>query len=238
MTAPTRRTRAGLAVVLVALGLLLSGLTAPASAATRVVLGGVAVALPAGSTQVVTVNHTRSWRATVVLWQRGPSGWKALARAADGRTGYGGLVVGSRRKQGTGTTPLGTYSLLSAFGTHARATSWKVGYHRITSDDWWVEDNGSAYYNRMRGKSQGGFRWWLTSGPNTSERLADYPRQYEYAINTGFNRAQVRYRGAGIFLHVNGRGATAGCISAPRWFLRTAMARLDPARKPVIAIGR
>ncbi len=90
----------------------------------------------------------------------------------------------------------------------------------------------------MRGKSQGGFRWWLKSGPNTSERLADYPRQYEYAINTGFNYGQVRYRGAGIFLHVNGRGATAGCISAPRWFLRTAMARLDPARRPVIAIGR
>ena len=38
--------------------------------------------------------------------------------------------------------------------------------------------------------------------------------------------------------HVNGRGATAGCISAPRWFLRSAMARLDPARVPVIAIGR
>ncbi|MCW2818065.1 MAG: secreted protein [Marmoricola sp.] len=228
-----------LAAVLTAAGLCLSLLAAPASAAgTRVVLGGVAVALPAGSTQVVTVNHGRSWHAAVVLWERGSSGWRAVARAADGRTGYGGLVVGSKRRQGTGTTPLGTYALPTAFGTHAASSSWRLPYHRTTGDDWWVEDNGSAYYNRMRGKSQGGFRWWLTSGPNTSERLADYPRQYEYVVNTGFNRAQVRYRGAGIFLHVNGRGATAGCISAPRWFMRTALARLDPARKPVIAIGR
>jgi L,D-peptidoglycan transpeptidase YkuD (ErfK/YbiS/YcfS/YnhG family) len=187
---------------------------------------------------VVTVNHGRSWHATVVLWERGRTGWRAVARAGDGRTGYGGLVAGSQRRQGTGSTPLGTYALPSAFGTHAASSSWRLPYHRTTGDDWWVEDNASAYYNRMRGKSQGGFRWWLTSGPNTSERLADYPVQYEYAVVTGFNAGQVRYRGAGIFLHVNGRGATGGCVSAPRWFLRTTLAHLDPARHPVIAIGR
>ena len=58
------------------------------------------------------------------------------------------------------------------------------------------------------------------SGENTSERLQSFPQQYEYAINTSFNLDQVRHRGAGIFFHVNGRGATAGCVSAPRWFLR------------------
>ena len=222
--------------VLVAAGLLLAGLATPASAATRVVLGGVAVSLPAGSTQVVTVNRTRSWHATTVLWERGASGWRAVAKAGDGRTGYGGLVAGSQRRQGTGSTPLGTYALPSTFGSHA--ASGRLPHHRVTGDDWWVEDNASAYYNRMRTRTQGGFRWWLTTGPNTSERLADYPVQYEYAVVTGFNAAQVRYRGAGIFLHVNGRGATAGCVSAPRWFLRTVVGRLDPARRPVIAIGR
>ena len=57
-------------------------------------------------------------------------------------------------------------------------------------------------------------------------------------MNTSFNYSQVRHRGAGIFLHVNGRGATAGCVSVPRWFMRSTMVRLDPARVPVIAIGR
>lgn len=212
--------------------------SAPAAGASIVRLDGVRVALQPGTTQVVTVNRTRSWHARVVLWERGSTGWRAVSGATNGAIGYGGLVRGTRRKQGSGKTPLGTYRLLSAFGTHAREATWDLGYRRIRQGDYWVQDNASAYYNRYRNKAQGGFRWWLTSGVNASERLTDFRTQYEYSINTSFNLSQVRRRGAGIFLHVNGRGATAGCASAPRWFMRTAMARLDPRRVPVIAIGR
>jgi L,D-peptidoglycan transpeptidase YkuD (ErfK/YbiS/YcfS/YnhG family) len=102
-----------------------------------------------------------------------------------------------------------------------------------------VEDNRSRYYNRYRNKARGGFRWWLpASDANSSERLLDFPVQYEYSVVTSYNRAQVRHRGAGIFLHVNGRGATAGCVSAPRPFLRRMMWRLDPDQAPVMAVGR
>ena len=55
---------------------------------------------------------------------------------------------------------------------------------------------------------------------------------------TSFNRRQVRHRGGAIFLHVNGSGATAGCVSAPRPFLRRTLGLLDQDRVPVIAIGR
>ncbi len=211
--------------------------TSPASAAT-VRLDGVNVALPAGTTQVITVNRTRSWHARVTFWRKTASGWQAVRKSTNGRIGYGGLVIGSRRKQGTGTTPLGTYRLLNSFGSHARAAAWNLPYRKVRAGDYWVEDNQSAFYNRYRNKSQGGFRWWLKSGADTSERLKDFPTQYEYAVNTAFNRNQVRHRGAGIFLHVNGSGATAGCVSVPRAFMRLAMNRLDPARLPVIAIGR
>jgi len=210
-----------------------------ARTADRVTLGGVPVRLGAGTTQVVTVDHTRGWHARVTFWVRRGDGWVASMRARDGRTGYGGLVVGSRRHQGTGTTPLGTYRLISVFGTHRDDGGGALPYRRIRAGDYWVEDNGSAYYNRYRSKRQGGFRWWLASNDeNSSERLRDYPVQYEWSVVTAFNRSQVRHRGAGIFLHVNGSGATAGCVSAPQWFLRRAVARLDPARRPVIAIGR
>lgn len=209
------------------------------TAAERVRLGGVPVRLRPGTTQVVTVNHTRGWHARVTWWVHGADGWRAAMRAADGRTGYGGLVAGARRHQGTGTTPLGTYRLISAFGTHRRDPGWALPYRRTRPGDYWVEDNGSAFYNRYRSKRQGGFRWWLpASDVNSSERLRDYPVQYEWSVVTSFNRAQVRHRGAGIFLHVNGSGATAGCVSAPRRFLRRLVARLDPAQRPVVAIGR
>jgi L,D-peptidoglycan transpeptidase YkuD (ErfK/YbiS/YcfS/YnhG family) len=187
----------------------------------------------------VTVNHTRGYHARVGFWTERHGRWHRASFARDGRIGYGGLVAPRRRHQGTGTTPLGTVRLISAFGTHAHAASWDLPYRRIRKGDYWVEDNRSRYYNRYRNKSQGGFRWWLPAGAvNSSERLRAFPVQYEYSVVTSYNREQVRHRGAGIFLHVNGSGATAGCVSAPRAFLRRMMARLDPGQHPVMAVGR
>ena len=78
--------------------------TSPASAAT-VLLDGVTVGLQPGTTQVVTVNHTRGWHARVTFWRR-ISGGLAEGHAGQGRrTGYGGLVVGSRREAGRRARP-------------------------------------------------------------------------------------------------------------------------------------
>lgn len=232
--------------------IVVSGVALPASAAARtgpptdrperratVVLDGVAVALGPGTTQVVTVNHTRGHHARVTWWIHTDRGWQRRRQVRDGRIGYGGLVRGPRRQQGSGTTPLGTYRLISAFGTQPRQDAWALGYRRIRRGDYWVQDNGSDYYNRYRNKRQGGFRWWLpSSDANSSERLSDYGTQYELAVVTSYNRRQVRHRGAGIFLHVNGAGATAGCVSVPRRMMVGLMDVLDATARPVIAIGR
>lgn len=240
MTIPTLTSRALTAVLLLA-GLLLVP-TAPAGAGTgagTVTLDGVRVALKTGTRQVVTVNHTRGSYARVTLWRKSHGRWTNISRTT-GRTGYGGLVAKEDRRQGTGTTPLGTYRLLSTFGTHSRVANWGLAHRRIRSGDYWVQDNRSAHYNRYRNKRQGGFRWRLpASDPNSSERLTDYRTQYEFSFVTGFNYdAQVRHRGSGIFLHVNGSGATAGCVSAPRRFIVLLMNRLEPRLDPLIAIGR
>ncbi|MDR7252686.1 L,D-peptidoglycan transpeptidase YkuD (ErfK/YbiS/YcfS/YnhG family) [Nocardioides sp. BE266] len=212
---------------------------APAAHADSVTLGGVRVELRPGTSQVVTVDHTRGVRATVSLWRLTDAGWKRGLTTRDGRTGYGGLVDGDRRRQGSGTTPLGTYGLTSTFGTHGTDPRAALPHHRIRRGDFWVQDNRSPYYNRLRNQRDGGFRWWLpSSDANSSERLTDFPRPYEWSIVTDFNVEQVRHRGSGIFLHVNGRGATAGCVSAPRRVIRKLVTVLDPARVPVIGIGR
>lgn len=218
---------------------LLAPLPAEAQAPRTVRLDGVTVKLRPGTTQVVTVNHSGGHHARVVLWAHDGDGWEQRLRATDGRIGYGGLVRGVDRRQGTGTTPLGTYDLPWAFGQVPERAAWKLRYRQVRHGDYWVQDNASAYYNRYRNKSQGGFRWRLpSSDPNSSERLKDYRQQYEWSIVTSFNQRQVRHRGSGIFLHVNGSGATAGCVSAPRRFIRALVFRLDPDRRPVIAIGR
>ncbi len=214
---------------------------AAARADTRhVTLGGVSVALRPHTSQVVTVDRTRGYHAHVAFWALQDGRWRRVSQVRDGRIGYGGLVRPRHRVQGSGTTPLGTVRLISAFGRHAPRHAWDLPYRRIRHGDYWVEDNHSRFYNRYRNKSQGGFRWWRSSGvANSSERLRDFPRQYEFSLVTSYNyAAQVRHRGAGIFLHVNGRGATAGCVSAPRSFVARLMGRLRPARVPVMAVGR
>jgi L,D-peptidoglycan transpeptidase YkuD (ErfK/YbiS/YcfS/YnhG family) len=216
-----------------------AGAAAPPGETGPLVLDGVTVAARAQTRQVVTVNRTRGHHARVTYWIKRGDVWLRKRETRDGRIGYGGLVPGRQRRQGSGTTPLGTYPLPSAFGRHRADPAWKLRYRTIRRGDFWVQDNASAYYNRYRHQSQGGFRWWLpTSHPESSERLTGYGRQYEYAVVVGFNVHQVRHRGSGIFLHVNGRGATAGCVSAPRAFLRQLMRRLDPDLHPVLAVGR
>lgn len=226
--------------LLIALLLVLALAPDPAAASDdALVLDGVRVAADPATTQVVTVNHTSGHRARVTFWRLVDGKWKARMRTTGGRIGYGGLVPGDQRVQGTGTTPIGTYALLSVFGTHPKRDAGALDYRRIRRGDYWVQDNASPHYNRYRSRSEGGFRWWLpASNVDASERLTDYRRPYEWSIVTGFNLEQVRHRGSGIFLHVNGRGATAGCVSAPRRFLRALVRRLDPAAVPVIAIGR
>jgi L,D-peptidoglycan transpeptidase YkuD (ErfK/YbiS/YcfS/YnhG family) len=228
---------------LLSVALVATALAVPAPARadiTHVTLGGVRVALREHTEQVVTVNHTRGYHARVDFWVLRDGRWTRLYYVRDGRIGYGGLVAPKQRVQGSGTTPLGTVRLISAFGRHDQEASWNMPYRRIRKGDYWVEDNQSRYYNRYRNRAQGGFRWWIPSSEvNSSERLRDFPVQYEFSVVTSYNYfAQVRHRGAGIFLHVNGSGATAGCVSARRSFLKRTMWRLDPAKVPVMAVGR
>ena len=205
---------------------------------TTVALGGVHVSVPDGGTQVVTVHRTSGACADVRFWAKTDGAWVEELMTADGRIGSGGLVPGDERRQGTSTTPTGTFALPSTFGTHAASNDQKLPHIAITGDSYWVVDNDSAHYNRYRLGSAGGFRHGLSAGDiNASERLADYPVQYEYAVVIDYNHDQVRHRGAAIFLHVNGSGATGGCVGVPRWMMKELFARLDPDANPVIAIG-
>lgn len=213
--------------------------SATAAAGRTVVLDGVKVKLRPRTRQVVTVNRTRGWHARVTFWGLKQGRWRRQFTAHDGRIGYNGLVRPRRRVQGSGKTPLSTFRLPWAFGMHPQRKAWDPSYRKVRRHDYWVLDNQSRHYNRYRHRSQGGFRWRLGAGhPDASERLRDYPQQYEWAVVTSFNSQQVRRRGGAIFLHVNGSGATAGCVSAPRWFLKRTMRRLSAGRVPVIAIGR
>ncbi|GGX91304.1 hypothetical protein GCM10010358_51490 [Streptomyces minutiscleroticus] len=186
-----------------------------------------------GGTQLITAlaARTSSTTGTVTWWDRRHGRW-TRAGSAPARFGANGLAEGRTRRQGTHTTPTGLYRLPFGFGTEAAPEGTQVPYRRVREDSWWCQDNASRSYNR-----------WTEPRPADcraaeSEHLIAYRPQYAHALVVGFNyRAPVRGRGAGIFLHVNGHGATAGCVSVPREAMRRILAWAEPGRAPHIAIG-
>lgn len=185
------------------------------------------------STQVITVKASGSY-ATVTAWAKGASGWKA-AISANGRVGSNGVTDGATRRQSTYTTPTGTYTITEGFGVESGGTS--MPYTRVSSSHWWVEDPESAYYNSMHSAAGADFPL-VETGERGSEHLINYPTQYAKALVINFNRwPATPGRGAGIFLHVNGSGATAGCVSVPRATMDAIMAWIKPGAHPRIAIG-
>ncbi|GAA1240969.1 L,D-transpeptidase family protein [Streptomyces aureus] len=186
------------------------------------------------ATQVITVKSSGSY-ATVTAWTKGSAGWKAVLSTSAGRVGSNGVVPGSTRRQSTYTTPSGTYTLTEGFGVEAGGTN--LPYTRVDSTQWWVEDPESKFYNSMH--TAAGADFPLTeSGDRGSEHLVNYPTQYAKALVINFNRwPAVPGRGAGIFLHVNGSGATAGCVSVPRATMDRIMSWVQPGAHPRIAIG-
>ncbi|MFE9353792.1 L,D-transpeptidase family protein [Streptomyces olivaceoviridis] len=168
---------------------------------------------------------------TVSWWDLRDGQW-VRAGSAPARFGAGGLVDGATRRQGTNTTPTGLYGLPFGFGTKAAPAGTQVAYRPVRESSWWCQDNDSRSYNR-----------WVDPLPADcraaqSEHLIDYRTQYGYGLVIAFNYDRpVRGRGAGIFLHVNGSGATAGCVSVPEDAMRRILTWTDPAAKPHIAIG-
>ena len=190
------------------------------------------------SVRQVLVVKASSWSttyATVSLYSRSSTGWRRYS-TWPARLGRTGLVIGTLRVQDSGKTPAGNYRITSAFGRLADPGT-RVPYTKVTLDHWWVEDRRSAYYNQMRLGSRGGFAL-RTQGLNSSERLAAMGAQYDYAAVIDFNRPHpVIGRGAGIFLHAFGSGATAGCVSIRHDHMAKALQWLDPAASPRIIIG-
>ncbi|MEV5794093.1 L,D-transpeptidase family protein [Streptomyces sp. NPDC052192] len=186
-----------------------------------------------GGTQLITAQAPRgsATSGTLSWWDRRDGRW-VRAGSATARFGANGLVEGDARRQGTNTTPTGLYDLPYAFGTSPAPGGTAVPYRPVRQDSWWCQDNASRSYNR-----------WTEPRPADcraaeSEHLVAYEKQYAHAFVIGFNYARpVRGRGAGIFLHVNGSGPTAGCVSVPADTMRRLLTWADPARGPHIAIG-
>jgi L,D-peptidoglycan transpeptidase YkuD (ErfK/YbiS/YcfS/YnhG family) len=205
-----------------------------------------------GSDQLVMVtaanlSTTYGW---LTEWDRRAGRWVKVGGPYPVRLGYAGLsnlAIGQRR-QNDGSTPTGSYSLGLTFGT-STTPSTRMHWRHVDSNDYWVDDpRDPVTYNTYQVARARTAHWRLSQ----AERLITFGRQYEFAAVVNFNvpsgvhyangqyvtstPANVRL-GGGIFLHVDGPGATAGCISMSRTPMRKLIHWLDPAKHPRVVIG-
>ena len=229
-----------------ALPLVLSGLIAPTSAhAAPVLLGGIT-----DSKQVVLVT-AKSWNATtgtVRTFEKRNKTWAETHSSTKANLGYGGLVSGNKRKQGTGKTPTGTYAIKWAFGIKPDPGV-SIKYTKVGDDDAWTYNpRVPSTYNVFQTTN----KKWLSYG-NYVERLTTYGKQYNYVAVLDFNLPKGKItqgsnginrtdqsantaRGGGIFLHVSNGKNTAGCIAIPQKYMKNLLRWLDPKKNPVIVI--
>ncbi|MCH9830949.1 MAG: L,D-transpeptidase family protein [Actinomycetia bacterium] len=235
----TRRVLVVLAVV--ALGLI----TPTSSQAAPNVLNGIT-----DSKQVILVT-AKSWNSTsgtVQVFEKKNKVWSLTQKAVKTNLGYGGLVPGSKRKQGTGKTPTGTYAITWAFGIKDDPGT-KLKYTKVDKNDAWTYNpRFPSTYNVFQTVNKS----WSGYG-NYVERLASYKKQYNYVAVMDFNLPKGKItqgvngvnrtdapantsRGGGIFLHVSNGTKTAGCIAVPEKYMKKILNWLDPKKNPVIVI--
>ncbi len=205
-----------------------------------------------GKSRQVVIVTAAGWDtsyARLQTWQKSRSGdWRRVLGPVPARIGWSGFRREAKRLQNTGKTPAGTFDLLRGFGLR-KPNGVDLRYRVVDRNDWWPYDpHDPKTYNVMQFRRVHRSQWRT----NWAERLASYTRQYRYSVVLDYNLPSgVKWRngqriatdpantrkGGGIFLHVNGTGATAGCVSVKRHQMRRILRWLNPDLDPVIVMG-
>jgi L,D-peptidoglycan transpeptidase YkuD (ErfK/YbiS/YcfS/YnhG family) len=139
------------------------------------------------------------------------------------RVHVGAKGLSAHRREGDGTTPLGTFAIGPVLYGLDPNPGVRLPYHRIRCGDWWDGDSSSPTYNTFRHVSCG------RAPPfgGESEALWRSPVAYRELAFIEYNAAPaVPGRGSAIFLHADTGRPTNGCISLARPRLTALLRRL------------
>lgn len=152
--------------------------------------------------KVIDVRQTSTTKANTYQCEK--SGSRYIQKHGPYKTGLGYNGISSKKKEGDGKTPSGTYWMRDGFGTSGNP-GLKKTYKKVTRDYVWVDGKTSKAkgYNTMQRKSKG----------YKGESLYQ-PKPYKNAQVIGYNESRTAGKGSAIFLHANTTSKkTAGCVS-------------------------
>lgn len=136
----------------------------------------------------------------LTFWEKDKGGKWNEKISTSSKYGYAGLT--DNKHEGDGATPTGSYPILYGFGFGSNPGT-GLNYRKITKESYFVDDINSKYYNQ-----------WYEGTGQKGEHMIDHP-QYKYGMVLGYNTSHTPGKGSAIFLHCNGKGNTAGCVSIP-----------------------
>ncbi len=207
-----------------------------------------------GSSQVLIVrsDYWSSTTGTAALYERSYGEWWRVFDPVQVNFGWSGLALAADRRQDTGATPAGVFSVTQTFGRFDQPDA-TMPYLKFDADDYWPYDPIDPRTYNVLQTSRSPQARWRADGDN-SERLTAFGAQYDYAAVINFNMPGDRYfnnatgefethypadtgAGGGIFFHTSNGRPTAGCVALPYDDMRNVLLRLNPAKAPRAIIG-
>lgn len=143
---------------------------------------------------------------------------------------YGKNGATTKRQEGDGKTPIGTYGFSMAFGLKEDPGS-LIPYHKIQKGDYWVDDSNSKYYNQLVNTGETKKTW------KSAEDMSASSPYYNYALALDYNKECTPGAGSAIFIHctksVDDTGSQ-GCIRIPEDLMKALVQSADSKAKIVI----
>ena len=128
-------------------------------------------------------------------------------------------------------TPIGYFGLGPAYG-EAASEDTALEYYQIQSEDYWVIDPDSKYYNQLYKTHYGDKDW------KYAEEMIALLQYYALCIFVQKNINPIVYNeGSAIFVHIDRLdNSTSGCIGVERWVMEALFRWLRADASPHILL--
>lgn len=173
---------------------------------------------------LVTSNGYNTSNAEIRTFERNSEGKWVPVLTTKGYIGKYGFAKEKDMKEGGKKSPIGKYTIGTAFGRNANPGT-KLNYRKITADDVWVDDPKSKLYNTWQSKKKTNGQWKSAENMNISA--------YTYGFVINYNTKRTPYKGSAIFFHI-GNSYTLGCTATSETNVKKILKWLDPKKNPVI----